>query len=250
MSTSAVYVGAGSDIRRPFNTLREIQLFVCIDYERGPEFFSEILHECLMEDLQIIYNDQLYDCDELPQHIQDNPNLLYSINPLIFIHPTTKRRIHYYHSIVIPDRSIAWYAKELDGCPDYPIDIIREDVAKCNTIIDAGHHPYDIILMMMGRFETNQIDLVTYKSTCYQRNTEEDNIYEYERRNVIEYFYENPEILRKIIYFPVQSCYLDEYRHHYQTYDPDNHFIFQTMEELCDFMDENSSGVYSDVSSD
>jgi hypothetical protein len=93
---------------------------------------------------------------------------------------------------------------------------------------------------MMGRFETtNQIDMIAYKSTYYKRNTEEDNMSEYERRNVLEYFYENPEILRQIIYFPVESCYLEEYRQHYQTYDPDNRFHFQTMDQLCDFIYDN-----------
>ena len=230
---SALYVGAGLDIRRPWNTLAEVSLFVMIDYDRDLNFFDELLRETEVEELQLIIANQKYTYDQLKDC--DRIKYLYSVNPLIFIHPTNNRRIHYYHSIVIPNRSAVPEIPIYPRYPDYPLSIVQNDIEKCGTIILAGYNPHEIVLSMMKK---RYIDIVTYAGTVYRIMNNEQRS---DNWTVIWNLMNNSEKVRRVIYFPVLASFGEFDEENAETYDPDDRYEFLTIEELCDFIDDNSN---------
>jgi hypothetical protein len=229
----ALYIGAGLDIRRPWNTLAEVSLFVMIDYDRDLNFFDELLRETETEELELMIVDQKYTYDQLKEC--GRIKYLYSINPLVFIHPTNNRRIHYYHSIVIPNRSTAPEIPIYPHYPDYPLSITQYDIEKCGTIILAGYNPHEIVLLMMKK---RYIDMVAYAGTVYRVVNNEPIS---ENWTVIRNLMNNCEKVRRIIYFPVLASFGEHDEENVETYDSDDRYEFLTIEELCDFIDDNSN---------
>jgi hypothetical protein len=212
----ALYIGAGSDIRRPFKVLKDVDEFIMIDPLR--EDMSQpksVLSEAMMEGFSL-------KSDGRTLNLRD-------INPWVFIHPSG-RRITYYHSF-------EFSIKTSSSSPIYKKFL--EDAAKAQTLFVAGFWPDKSVLDIMD-LKDGGIDFVGMGQGPYIVYPFEDWV-EASKGTVIEELSKDLSKVRNILYLPYLNMADgdDVYEYNIVPFEPVTSYQCKDMQELQKMCDEH-----------